>query len=67
MVVRVAEAGWQGDLDSGQGRIKLDSGAFAGSCSYPSRFESAEGAAGNKRGRGRRSVRNARRRRIKSI
>jgi lipoyl-dependent peroxiredoxin len=43
MVVRVAEAEWQGDLNSGQGRIKLGSGAFAGSYSYPSRFESAEG------------------------
>jgi lipoyl-dependent peroxiredoxin len=43
MVVRVAEAEWQGDLTSGQGRIKLGSGAFAGSYSYPSRFESAEG------------------------
>ena len=42
MVVRVAEAEWQGDLTSGQGRIKLGSGAFAGSCSYPSWFESAE-------------------------
>ena len=43
MVVRVAEAEWQGDLSSGQGRIKLGSGAFAGNYSYPSRFESAEG------------------------
>jgi lipoyl-dependent peroxiredoxin len=43
MVVRVAEAEWLGDLTSGQGRIKLGSGAFAGSCSYPSWFESAEG------------------------
>lgn len=43
MVVRVAEAEWQGDLKSGQGRIKLGSGAYAGSYSYRSRFESAEG------------------------
>jgi OsmC subfamily peroxiredoxin len=43
MVVRVAEAEWQGDLSSGHGRIKLGSGAFAGNYSYPSRFESAEG------------------------
>jgi hypothetical protein len=40
MVVRVAEAEWLGDLTSGRGRIKLGSGAFAGSCSYPSWFES---------------------------
>ena len=43
MVARVAEAEWLDDLTSGQGRIKLGSGAFAGSCSYPSWFESAEG------------------------
>lgn len=40
---RKAEAHWAGDLKSGTGRIKLESGAFEGSYSYPSRFESGGG------------------------
>jgi osmotically inducible protein OsmC len=43
MVARKADAEWQGDLRSGKGRMSLGSGAFSGSYSFPSRFESGEG------------------------
>lgn len=43
MVARKANAEWQGDLRSGKGRMGLGSGAFSGSYSFPSRFESGEG------------------------
>jgi osmotically inducible protein OsmC len=43
MVARKSDAEWQGDLRSGKGRMSLGSGAFSGSYSFPSRFESGEG------------------------
>jgi len=43
MAVRTAEAEWQGGLRDGQGTVKLGSGAFTGSYSFPSRFESGKG------------------------
>ena len=43
MVARKADAEWEGDLRSGKGRMSLGSGAFSGSYSFPSRFESGEG------------------------
>jgi lipoyl-dependent peroxiredoxin len=43
MPTRKAEAEWKGKLNDGQGRVKLGSGAFEGSYSFPSRFESGEG------------------------
>lgn len=43
MAVRNADAIWKGDLKSGQGTVKLGSGAFEGSYSFPSRFENGRG------------------------
>jgi osmotically inducible protein OsmC len=43
MVKRVAEAQWQGDLQSGSGSVALGSGAFKGPYSYKSRFEEGTG------------------------
>jgi len=43
MAVRSAEAEWKGSLREGAGRMKLGSGAFEGSYSFPSRFESGAG------------------------
>jgi osmotically inducible protein OsmC len=43
MPVRTAEAEWKGALRDGQGTVKLGSGAFTGSYSFPSRFESGKG------------------------
>ncbi len=43
MAVRTAEAEWNGNLREGTGRVKLGSGAFEGSYSFPSRFESGQG------------------------
>lgn len=43
MAVRKSEAEWKGDLLKGQGTMKLGSGAFEGSYSFPSRFESGKG------------------------
>ena len=40
---RKAEARWEGDLKGGRGTIKLGSGAFEGSYSFGTRFESAQG------------------------
>jgi osmotically inducible protein OsmC len=40
---RKAEARWEGDLKGGRGRITLGSGAFEGSYSFGTRFESAPG------------------------
>lgn len=40
---RTAEARWTGDLKSGKGNVKLGSGAFEGSYSFMSRFESGAG------------------------
>ena len=41
MVTRMAEAEWRGDFETGQGRIKLGSAAYATEYVYRSRFESA--------------------------
>ena len=43
MVKRVADAQWQGDLQSGSGSVALGSGAFKGAYSYKSRFEEGSG------------------------
>jgi lipoyl-dependent peroxiredoxin len=43
MVKRVADAQWQGDLQSGSGSVALGSGAFKGPYSYKSRFEEGTG------------------------
>jgi osmotically inducible protein OsmC len=43
MVARKAEAEWQGDLRSGQGRVSLGSGAWSGPYSFRSRFASGDG------------------------
>uniref|UniRef100_A0A831UG10 OsmC family peroxiredoxin n=1 Tax=Thermus islandicus TaxID=540988 RepID=A0A831UG10_9DEIN len=43
MPVRKAEAVWEGGLRSGKGTMKLQSQAFAGPYSFPSRFEEGEG------------------------
>ena len=43
MAVRKAQAVWQGDLKSGQGQVKLWSGAYEGGYSFASRFEEQPG------------------------
>jgi lipoyl-dependent peroxiredoxin len=43
MTRREAQAEWQGSLEQGAGRVRLGSGLFEGSYSYPSRFEKAYG------------------------
>jgi osmotically inducible protein OsmC len=43
MAMRNAGAVWKGDLKGGQGTVKLGSGAFEGSYSFPSRFENGRG------------------------
>jgi osmotically inducible protein OsmC len=43
MPVRSSEAEWRGKLKDGKGTMKLGSGAFEGSYSFPSRFESGGG------------------------
>ncbi|WP_448189840.1 OsmC family protein [Azospirillum sp. sgz301742] len=43
MVMRTSDAEWRGDLKSGKGSMRLGSGAFEGSYSFPSRFESGQG------------------------
>lgn len=43
MVERVAEAEWQGTLKTGQGTMKLPSGAYQGAYSYGSRFGHEKG------------------------
>lgn len=43
MAVRTSEAEWRGNLREGAGRVKLGSGAFEGSYSFPSRFEDGKG------------------------
>jgi len=40
---RTSSAEWQGDLKGGSGELSLGSGAFSGSYSFVSRFESGEG------------------------
>ena len=43
MIDRKADARWEGDLKTGNGKIKLGSGAFEGSYSFGTRFEDAKG------------------------
>jgi lipoyl-dependent peroxiredoxin len=43
MPVRTANAKWEGDLKSGHGSIRLESGAFEGQYSFATRFESGKG------------------------
>src|SRR5665213_1180306 len=43
MAIRTSEAEWRGDLKTGQGGLKLGSGAFEGAYSYQSRFEDGKG------------------------
>ena len=43
MVMRTSDAEWRGDLKSGKGSMRLGSGAFEGTYSFPSRFESGQG------------------------
>lgn len=43
MVMRSSDAEWRGNLQSGNGTMRLGSGAFEGSYSFPSRFENGQG------------------------
>jgi osmotically inducible protein OsmC len=43
MAVRTSEAEWHGSLRDGAGKMKLGSGAYEGSYSFPSRFEEGKG------------------------
>ncbi|AWK85203.1 OsmC family protein [Azospirillum thermophilum] len=43
MAVRQSDAEWRGDLAKGSGTMRLGSGAFEGSYSFPSRFENGQG------------------------
>jgi osmotically inducible protein OsmC len=43
MPLRKASAVWEGNLQRGQGTMKLGSGAFEGAYSFASRFEGAQG------------------------
>ncbi len=43
MLIRTAEALWEGNLKQGKGKMKLGSGAFEGTYSFGSRFEHAPG------------------------
>jgi osmotically inducible protein OsmC len=43
MLVRSAEALWEGSLKQGKGKMRLGSGAFEGKYSFGSRFEQATG------------------------
>ncbi|NJN45810.1 MAG: OsmC family protein [Candidatus Competibacteraceae bacterium] len=43
MPVRASSAQWQGNLQRGQGVMRLGSGAYEGPYSFPSRFESGQG------------------------
>lgn len=44
MSTRTAEAEWKGKLADGEGRLKLESGAFEGPYSFKSRFEDGHSA-----------------------
>ena len=43
MPIRSAEAQWKGSLKDGEGKLKLESGAFEGKYSFQSRFEEGAG------------------------
>jgi len=43
MAARTSEAEWRGSLREGAGKMKLGSGAYEGSYSFPSRFEEGKG------------------------
>ena len=43
MATRTAEAEWKGDLRSGQGTMKVESGLFEGPYTFASRFENGNG------------------------
>jgi osmotically inducible protein OsmC len=43
MAIRTGTGVWRGDLRSGNGTVKLGSGAFEGPYSFPSRFEEGPG------------------------
>ena len=43
MAIRQAEAEWNGDLKTGSGRVKVESGLFEGRYSFTSRFEEGAG------------------------
>src|SRR5688572_22966812 len=43
MPTRTSSARWQGTLKEGAGSLALGSGAFEGSYSFPSRFETGQG------------------------
>jgi osmotically inducible protein OsmC len=43
MPKRSADATWNGDLQSGDGEMSVESGAFSGSFSFASRFEDGDG------------------------
>jgi osmotically inducible protein OsmC len=43
MAIRNADAVWKGDLKTGQGTVKVGSGAFESGYSFPSRFENGRG------------------------
>jgi lipoyl-dependent peroxiredoxin len=42
-IKRIADAQWNGDLQSGSGSVALGSGAFKGAYSFKSRFEDGSG------------------------
>jgi lipoyl-dependent peroxiredoxin len=42
-MIRTSKAQWNGSLKEGSGTVVLGSGAFEGSYSFPSRFESGDG------------------------
>ena len=44
MPQRTAQAEWKGDLREGQGTMRLESGAYEGAYSFPSRFEEGQGS-----------------------
>ncbi len=44
MPTKTADAKWTGDLKSGSGTMKLESGSYEGSYSFATRFEDKEGS-----------------------
>lgn len=43
MIIRIANADWEGNLKDGKGKMKVGSGAFDGPYTFASRFESGKG------------------------